>query len=174
MSDKILPPKLKMLPEGGIEPNSLGDLLEFFLNNDQKVMHIRHVFVEELFQWKQKSDEENGIITYPFENAEARFAIGSFQALAANNSEPQLRQWITSLLEALGGAKETNEDIEKNHNLATRQGKSTIEESKVITNDIEKRIYLNSSWIEALCIAEVRFLGWVYQELHGKPFEPIT
>ncbi len=174
MSDKIVPPKLKMLPDGGIEPNSLADLLEWFLNNDQKVAHIRHVFVEELFQWKQKSDTENGISSYPFENAEARFAIGSFQALTEHNSQPQLQQWITDLLLALGEAKQTNEDIEKNNNLATKEGKSPVVESIVISSDIERRIYLNSSWIEALCIAEVRFLGWVFQELYGKPFEPIA
>jgi hypothetical protein len=174
MSDKLVPPKLKMLPDGGIEPNSLADLLEFFLLNDQKVMHIRSVFVEELFQWKQQSDADNGIATYPFENAEARFAIGAFQALAENNTQLRLQQWITDLLEALGGAKETNEDIEKAHELLSRKGKSPLEESKKIPSEMEQRIYLSSNWIEALCIAEVRFLGWVYQELYGKPFEPIT
>jgi len=33
-------------------------------------------------------------------------------------------------------------------------------------------MYLTSSWIENLCTAEARFLGWIYQEMYGKPFTP--
>ena len=54
------------------------------------------------------------------------------------------------------------------------QGKSHIEQAKKIPNKIEQRIYLTSCWIESLCTAEVRFLGWVYQELYGKPFQPVA
>ena len=46
-------------------------------------------------------------------------------------------------------------------------------EAEKIPTEEEKRFYLTSCWIESLCTAEVRFLGWVYQELYGKPFEPI-
>ena len=54
------------------------------------------------------------------------------------------------------------------------QDVSHVEQAKNLPSQIEKRLYLTSCWIESLCTAEVRFLGWVYQELYGKPFEPIT
>lgn len=166
------PPKLRKNDEGEIDSNSLADLLEFFLNFDQRVAIVRHPQVEELFQWKQSEDKANGIESYPFENAEARFAIGSFQAIAENNSEEKLKLWISDILSALGQAKQTNEDIAKSYNL--EQGQSHIAEANKIPSDLEKKIYLTSCWIESLCTAEVRFLGWVYQELYGKPFEPIV
>ncbi len=166
------PPKLRKTADGVVDNNSLADLLEFFLNFDQKVAIVRHPQVEELFQWKQADDKTNGIESYPFENAEARFAIGTIQAVAENDSEEKMRRWISDILVALGQAKETNEDIAKSYNLAP--GQSHIGEANKLPSKIEQKIYLTSCWIESLCTAEVRFLGWVYQELYGKPFEPIV
>ena len=76
-----LPPKLRPGQNGGVEPSSLADLVEWFLAYDERTSRMRHPMVEELFQWKQADDQANGVATYPFENADARFAIGVFQAL---------------------------------------------------------------------------------------------
>jgi hypothetical protein len=167
-----LPPKLRKTATGDIDVNSLADLLEWFLNNDNRVGLVRLPQVEELFQWKQADDAANGIEVYPFENAEARLAIGAFQALGENQTEEKLARWITDLLEALGESKQTNEDIATSYKL--EQNQSHIAQAAKIPNKMEKRIYLTSCWIESLCTAEVRFLGWVYQELYGKPFQPMA
>lgn len=164
------PPKLRKTVEGGIDVGSIADLLEWFLNYDSRVGLVRHQHVEELFQWKQADDAANGVEVYPFENAEARFAVGAFQALGENNSEEKLQNWITEVLQALGEAKQTNEDIAASYKL--KQDESHITQAEKIPNKIEQRIYLTSCWVESLCTAEVRFLGWVYQELYGKPFQP--
>lgn len=166
------PPKIKRTAAGDLDISSLADLLEWFLNNDQRVALVRHPQVEELFRWKQKDDAEHGQDVYPFENAEARFAIGALQALGQNPGESDLRRWITDVLQALGEAKQTSEDIASEYKLD--QSKSHLDESLKIGTNTERRLYLTSSWLEALCTAEVRFLGWVYQELFGKPFQPIT
>src|SRR5215211_6535760 len=102
-----LPPKLRRDASGGIENSSLADLVEWFLNFDERTARIRHPYTEELFQWKQHDDVDNGVGIYPFENAEARFAIGVFQALQENNSEPLLNLWLTDVLNALQDAKQT-------------------------------------------------------------------
>jgi hypothetical protein len=164
------PPKLQKTAGGDIDINSLADLLEWFINYDQRVNLIRHPHVEELFQWKQADDAANGVEVYPFETGEARFAVGVFQALGENDTEEKLQNWITELLQALGEAKQTNEDIAADYKLDA--GKSHVENAENLPTNIEKKIYLTSSWIEALSTAEVRFLGWVYQELYGKPFQP--
>lgn len=166
------PPKLRRAADGSIDTNSLADLLEWFLNFDSRVALVRHPQVEELFQWKQQDDADNGANVYPFENAEARFAIGAFQALGENDTEEKLARWITDVLQALGEAKEANEDISAQYNLD--QSRSHIEESAKIPTETERRFYLTTSWLEALCTAEVRFLGWVYQELYNKPFQPVA
>lgn len=166
------PPKIRKTAEGAPDIGSLADVLEWFLNYDQRVALIRHPQVEELFQWKQKDDSEHGQDVYPFENAEARFAIGSLQAVGQHQTESSLRLWISEVLQALGEAKQTNEDIAADYKLDP--SKSHLDESLKIGTNTERRLYLTSSWLEALCTAEVRFLGWVYQELYGKPFEPVT
>lgn len=168
-----LPPKIRRTENGDVDINSLADLLEWFLNFDQRVGLVRHPHVEELFEWKQADDAAHGIQVYPFENAEARFAIGIFQALGENDSENKLQQWITDVLQALGESKQTNEDIVAEYKLLTREGESYVMESQKIPSKIEQRLFLTSSWIEALSTAEVRFLGWVYQELYGKTFQPL-
>ena len=75
------PPHLKASPSGEIDTSSAADVLEWFLNYDERVARVRHAYADELFRWKQADDTANGIGTYPFENAEARFAIGVIQAL---------------------------------------------------------------------------------------------
>jgi hypothetical protein len=168
------PPKLQKTENGEINAASLADLLEWFLNYDQRVALVRHPHAQELFEWKQADDAANGVEVYPFENAEARFAIGVFQAIAENDSEPELQNWTTEVLQALGESKQTAEDIAAQYKLAVKEGTSPVMESQKIASKIEQRLFLTASWLEALCTAEVRFLGWVYQELYGKPFEPIV
>lgn len=168
------PPKLEKNPSGDINVNSLANLLEWFLNYDQKVALVRHPHVEELFEWKQADDAASGVEVYPFENAEARFAIGAFQAIAENDSEPKLQRWITDVIQALGESKQTREDFVAEYRLETNEGASLVMESQKIPSKTERRLFLTSAWLESLCIAEARFLGWVYQELYGKPFQPLS
>ena len=165
------PPKIRKTATGDIDIGSLADLLEWFLNFDQRVALVRHPHVEELFQWKQADDAANGVNVYPFENAEARFAIGALQALGENETEEKLQAWISDVLQSLGESKQINEDINQSYQFDS--SKSHVEQAEQqISNPTEKRLYLTASWLEALCTAEVRFLGWVYQELYGKPFQP--
>lgn len=172
MTEQTLqPPKLEKTANGDINTNSLADLLEWFLNYDQKVAIVRNPQVEELFQWKQQDDKVHGVESYPFENAEARFAIGIFAALGENDSEEKLQNWITDVLQALGESKQTNEDIAKSYKL--NQSESHIAQANAIPSNAEKHLYLTSCWLESLSTAEVRFLGWVFQELYGKPFQPV-
>lgn len=168
------PPPLRKTEDGDINVNSLADLLEWFLNYDSRVALVRHPHVQELFEWKQADDQARGVEVYPFENAEARFAVGVFQAIAENDSEDALQNYVTEVLQALGESKQASEDISKEYELDTKHGASFVMESQKLDSKDERRLFLTTSWLEALCTAEVRFLGWVYQEIYGKPFQPIT
>lgn len=170
---ELRPPVLTRNAEGEVNATALADLLEFFLTYDQKAGIMRHPHVQELFEWKQADDAAAGKEIYPFENAEARFAIGVFQAVAENSTQFQLRKWISDVLLALGEAKETCENFINQYGLEVKSGASPVMESQKLPSRIEQRYFLTSSWIESLCIAEVRVLGWVYQELYGTPFEPL-
>lgn len=167
------PPRLRPGNEG-IDPSSIADLVEWFLNYDERTARMRHANTEELFQWKQKDDEANGVGTYPFDNAEARFAIGVFQALQENNSEPLLGLWLNDVLAALHESRETKREITEANDLDKDIERSSIEKASLLTTNSERRLYLTSSWLEALCTAEARVLGWIYQEMYGKPFTPTT
>lgn len=164
------PPKLRRKPDGSLDSNFAADVLEWFLNYDERTARIRHPMIEELFQWKQQDDAENGVGVYPFENAEARFAIGAIQALTENNSEPLLKLWITDVLNALQEARQTKAEVTDANNLDAEPELSPLKKAEKLTTTAEKRLYLSSCWLEALCTAEARVLGWVYQELYDKPF----
>ncbi len=166
------PPKLRMTAEGGPDIGSLADILEWFLNYDERVARVRLPYVEQIFQWKQQDDKVNGVTTYPFDNAEARFAVGAFQALAENNTESTLNAWITDILNALQDARSARIELTDAYGLDDDHELSAIEKADKLTTLLEKRMYLTSSWIENLCTAEARFLGWIYQEMYGKPFTP--
>jgi hypothetical protein len=169
-SEENQPPKLRRTEDGGANIQSLADILEWFLMYDERTARIRHANTEELFQWKQKDDSEQGISVYPFENAEARFAIGAFQALAENHSEPLLKLWISDLLEALQETHKTKVEITDSYNLDADIEAFSLAKAEKLPTTAEKRLYLTSCWLEVLCTAEARFLGWIYQELYRKQF----
>lgn len=166
------PPKIRTDANEDVETNSVADALEWFLAYDERTARMRHPNTDEVFRWKQADDAEQGIGTYPFENAEARFALGAIQALRENNNEPLLKLWITDVIEALGRAREMRTEIEHTFNLAEDPELSWISKADKLTTNAEKRLYLSSCWLETLCTAEARFLGWVYQEMYGRAFAP--
>ena len=168
------PPHLRRNADGGIDNDSLADVVEWFLNFDERTSRIRHPYTEELFQWKQHDDVESGVGVYPFENAEARFAIGVFQALQENNSEPLLGLWLSDVLNALHESRETKVEIEEANKLESDADTLAIEKAEKLTTNAERRLYLTSCWLEQLCTAEARVLGWVYQEIYGRPFTPAS
>jgi len=171
-TEDIQPPKIRLSETGQPDVGSVADLLEWFLNFDEKTARMRHPHSDELFRWKQADDEANGVGIYPFENAEARFAIGVFQALAENDSEPLLKLWVTDVLNALHESRETKQEMSDAYNLDADLEASPIVKAQKLTSNTERRLYLTSCWLEALCTAEARVLGWVYQDLYGKPFAP--
>lgn len=164
------PPGLRRTANGDLETASLADMLEWFLNFDERTARMRHANVEQLFQWKQADDTEQGVGVYPFENAESRFAVGVFQALAENDSEPLLKLWISDVLNALQQSRETKSEISEAYGLDTDAELFALQKAELLTTTAEKRLYLSNCWLESLCTAEVRVLGWVYQEMYGKPF----
>src|SRR5215213_6702533 len=168
------PPKLRPGADGGIDDASLADLIEWFLNYDERTARMRHAYTEELFHWKQHDDVENGFGIYPFENAEARFAIGVFQALKENSSEPLLGLWLSDVLAALHEARETKTEISEANKLDESPDQLALEKAEKLTSNAERRLYLTSCWLEQLCTAEARVLGWVYQEIYGRPYTPAS
>ena len=166
------PPKLSVGPEGKLDTSSLADVIEWFLNFDERVARMRHPDVNELFLWKQAEDQSNGVSTYPFENAEARFAIGVIQALEENDREPLLGLWLADVLNALQQARDTRHELTEAYKLNAKPLESAIEKSDKLTTTAEKRMFLTSCWFDALFTAEARVLGWVYQELYGRPYQP--
>lgn len=168
------PPKLTRAANGSLEAASVADVIEWFLSYDERTARMRHPHTNELFFWKQADDEANGVGTYPFENAEARFAVGVFQALQENNSEPLLALWLNDVTAALHGSRTTKAEIAEANKIDETSLDSPIVKAEKLTTKAEKRLYLSSCWLEALCTAEARVLGWIYQELYGKPFSPTT
>jgi hypothetical protein len=166
------PPPLRSLSDGSIDNSSLADLVEWFLNFDERTARMRHPHTDELFQWKQQDDEAQGIAIYPFENAEARFAIGVFQALAEYSDQRSLQDWITQVLEALGRSRDTRTELTTAYSLDADLEASAVKKAEKLTTATERRVFLSSCWLEVMCTAEARVLGWIYQDLYGVPFEP--
>jgi hypothetical protein len=166
------PPPLALDAQGDVLTGSLADVIEWFLNYDQRVAVIRHPHVERVFQWKQEESVKSGEEVYQFRNAEDRLAIGIVQAITANPTEGELHDWISQLLNVLDDAAKTNEEIAGAYKLDVSEESSAIEEAEKLPTVRERRVYLTCCWLEALCTAELRVIGWVYQELYGKPYAP--
>jgi hypothetical protein len=166
------PPPIRLDGPGQINTASLADVIQWFMERDQRVAVIRHPTVEELFHWKQNESRSDTEEVFQFDHAEDRLAIGIIQALMQNTSERELHAWISQLLNTLDEASKLNEEIANSYKLETGGGESVVKESEKIPSRRERTGYLISCWLETLCTAEVRVLGWVYQELYKRPFAP--
>lgn len=169
--DLNLPP-LQRDEYGQVDVDSVPDVIEWFLNYDQRVAVIRHPAVEEVFQWKQKVSQSEGEEVFVFRKAEDRLAIGIIQALADNSTEQKLHAWIGQLLGALDSASKANESTAEAYKLDLRSGGSIIEQAEKIPFERGRSEFLLNCWIETLCTAEARVLGWLYKEFYGKPYAP--
>ena len=167
----VAPPPLQH--EGGakINTSSLADVIQWFLDYDQRAAVIRHPKVEELFHWKQEEAGREQESVYRFDHAEDRLAIGIMQALAEHATERALHGWISQLLNALDDAAKTNEEMATAYKLDA-EAASVVKESEKIPTMSGRKIYLTCCWLETLCTAELRIMGWIYQELYRKPFQP--
>ena len=170
-NSSISPPLLRD-EQGRIDVDSVPDVIEWFLNHDRRVAVIRHPRVEEIFQWKQKQSQLEGEDVFIFNRAEDRLAIGIIRALAEHGSERDLHSWISQLLNALDTAAKANEAAANIHKLDLQGATSTVSEASKISHKQGQNEFLFNCWIETLCTAEARVLGWLYREFYGKPFAP--
>jgi len=166
------PPSLKLDAQGRVEPSALADLIQWFLTYDPRVAVVRYPAVETLFQWKQQETLGQDPDAYTFASAEDRLAVGIMQALVEHSDERALHAWIADLLGALDEVTKTNEEIALAYDLRPGEDSSVVSEAEKIPSRSERDIYLNCCWLETLCTAEARVLGWVYQELYKRPFAP--
>ena len=170
-SEVNLPPLLRD-ETGQVDVDSVPDVIEWFLNYDQRVAIIRHPSVEEVFQWKQQQSQAQGEDVFIFQRAEDRLAIGIIQALADNSTERNLHEWIGQLLGALDAASKANEATAEAYKLDLKGGGSIVEQAEKIPFQRGRTEFLINCWIETLCTAEARVLGWLYKEFYGRPYAP--
>ncbi|HWW73983.1 MAG TPA: hypothetical protein VNZ44_01225 [Pyrinomonadaceae bacterium] len=168
------PPVLGRDAAGRIEPSSLASVIQWFLDYDERVAVVRFPAVEALFQWRRQQELEGreGEGSVGFNRAEDRFAVGVMQALIENGDEAALHGWIKELLAALEDARQTNEAIAESYGLKPSEDSSVVQEAEKIPSRREREVYLNCCWLETLCTAEARVLGWAYQGLYGRAFHP--
>ena len=157
---------------GAIDYDSLPDVIQWFLDYDQRVAIIKHPKVEELFQWKQEQSRQASEDVFNFNRAEDRLAIGIIQSVAHNPTEPELHAWIAQLLNALDRASKSTEEISSAYQLEMDGASSIVQEAQKIPAATARTSFLIDCWLETLCTAEIRVLGWLYQEFYGRPFHP--
>lgn len=163
-------PQLARDAAGRIDVDSVPEVIQWFLDFDERVAVIRHPRVEEVFQWKQEHSRSSGENVFAFNSAEDRLAIGIIQALGEHVTERELHSWISQLLNALQTASKANETTAESYKLDLSA--SVVQESAKIPSERGRRDFLLNCWIESLCTAEARVLGWLYKEFYGRPFAP--
>ncbi|PYS64955.1 MAG: hypothetical protein DMF74_05310 [Acidobacteria bacterium] len=157
---------------GAVDYDSIPDVIQWFLDYDQRVAVIKHPKVEELFQWKQEQSRLSAEDVFNFSRAEDRLAIGIIQSIAHNPTERELHAWIGQLLNALDRASKATEDVSSAYSLDMNVASSIVNESQKIPAQSVRVEFLINCWIESLCTAEIRVLGWLYQEFYRRPFRP--
>ena len=135
-------PVLRRDANGAADYDSVPDVIEWFLNCDQRVATVRHPKVEELFQWKQNQSRLADENVFIFDCAEDRFAIGIIQALAHNPTERELHTWIAQLINALETASKATEDVTSAYQLEMTTATSVISEYAKIPGSSQQTGFL--------------------------------
>jgi len=156
---------------GRVDYDSIPDVIQWFLDYDQRVAVIKHPKIEELFQWKQEKSRAAGENVFNFNRAEDRLAIGIIQSVARNPTERELHDWIAQLLNALNTASKATENLAGEYSLSMNENSIVAESAKIPAASIRADFLINC-WLESLCTAEIRVLGWLYREFYGRPFHP--
>src|SRR5207249_11627080 len=117
---------------GNVDYDSLPEVIQWFLDYDDRVAIIKHPKVEELFQWKQEHSRHAGEDVFNFNRAEDRLAIGILQSVAHNPTERELHAWIAQLLNALERASKATEDVSAAYDLDMSAASSVVGESQKI------------------------------------------
>lgn len=165
-------PPLQRDARGRIDVDSVPEVIQWFLDYDERVAVIKHPRVEEIFQWKQEQSRIAREDVFPFKRAEDRLAIGIIQALAENSTEHELHSWISQLLNALDAASKANEATSESYTIELGGSGSVVKEAEKIPSERGRREFLINCWVETLCTAEARVLGWLYKEFYGRPYSP--
>jgi len=156
---------------GAVDYDSVPDVIQWFLDHDQRVAVIKNPKVEELFHWKQEQSRQAGEDVFLFNRAEDRLAIGIIQSIAHNPNERELHAWIGQLLNALNTASKATEEVTAAYELDLNVASIVKEADKIPAANMRADFLINC-WLETLCTAEVRVLGWLYQEFYNRPFHP--
>jgi hypothetical protein len=53
-----------------------------------------------------------------------------------------------------------------------KSGGSILRQADKIPFERGRNEFLLNCWIETLCTAEARVLGWLYKEFYGRPYAP--
>jgi len=167
-----LSPPLLRDASGNVNLDSVPDVIQWFLDFDQRVSIIKHPNVEEVFHWKQEESRSRGEDVFDFKQAQDRLAIGIIQALAEHSTERELHSWISQLLNALDSASKANEAATTAYQLDLQGGGSVVTEAQKIPSTRGREDFLINCWLETLCTAEARVLGWLYKDLYGRPYAP--
>ncbi len=165
-------PPLQRDARGNVDLDSVPDVIQWFLDFDNRVAIVKHPNVEEVFQWKQEQSRVAGEEVFDFNCAEDRLAIGIILALSENSTERTLHSWISQLLNALDAASKANEAAAEAYKLDLAGGGSVIKEADKIPSARGRQDFLINCWVETLCTAEARVLGWLYKEFYGRAFAP--
>jgi hypothetical protein len=172
MTEELTTPPALRDANGRLDVDRVPEVIEWFLNYDQRVAIIKHPSVEEVFQWKQRQSQAEGEQVFQFKQAEDRLAIGIIQAVADNPGERDLHSWIGQLLNALETASKANESTAESYKLELKSGGSILKQAEKIPFKRGHDEFLMNCWIETLCTAEARVLGWLYKEFYGRPYAP--
>src|SRR6185503_3780721 len=130
------------------------EVIQWFLDYDQRVAVIRNPRVEEVFQWKQEQSRTAGEDVFVFNSAEDRVAIGILQALSEHSTEEDLHIWMCQLLNALDTATKATEDVVAAYRLDLASEVSVLTESLKIPAANARTNFLMNCWLESLCTAE--------------------
>src|SRR5215813_8668128 len=111
---------------GAVDYDSLPDVIQWFLDYDQRVAIIKHPKVEELFQWKQEQSRQANEEVFNFNRAEDRLAIGIIQSVAHHPNERELHEWISQMLNALNRASKSTEQTASAYGLDLTDAPSIV------------------------------------------------
>ena len=168
-------PPLQRDARGNVDLDSVPDVIQWFLDYDQRVAIIKHPNVEEVFQWKQEQSRRRRAKKF---SISIRPKIGwrseSFRRLPRTPPNARFIRGLANFLTRSTPRRRPTKQLPKLTSSISRSGGSIVKEAEKIPSAARTSRFLINCWVETLCTAEARVLGWLYKEFYGRPLRLVA
>ena len=170
-ADQLSHPPLLRDPSGHVDVDSVPDVIQWFLDYDSRVAIIKHPRLKRSFNGSRNKADRTTKKYSCLAGLRIVWQLGLSRLWARTPRNAAFTPGLGSCsMRSTRPQRLTKPFLRP---MAwTSQLTSIVTEATKIPTQRGRNDFLVNCWVETLCTAEARVLGWLYKEFYGRPYSP--